>query len=110
MKKLFQVKVQAFQMKNGKFQEIMSSKYLNLCTICAGRSKGPFFFQMIIEIMKKDYPESIHKCPYFGLHEVNITFSRQMIALYPNGEFKVIVVIADGRKEIIKLEEVFVMA
>jgi hypothetical protein len=110
-RKLFQVKVQALQMKNGKFEQIMSSKYLDMCAILAGRSKGPFFLQMLVEVMKKDYPGFIHKCPYIGLTEANnVTFSRQMIVLYPTGEFKVIVVIADGRREIIQIEEVFIMS
>jgi hypothetical protein len=107
---LFQVKVQAFQMKNGVFEQIMSSKYLDLCAICAGRSKGPFFLQIIIEVMKKDYPGFIHKCPYIGLTEANnVSLSRQMVVMYPTGEFKLIAFIADGRKELIRLEQTFIM-
>jgi hypothetical protein len=98
-----------FQKKNGEFQQIMSSKYLDLCAIFAGRSKAPFFIQMLVEAIKKNVPGFVHKCP--GLTEAyNVSLSRQFIALYPNGEFKIIAFIADGRKELFQFEEVFVMS
>jgi hypothetical protein len=88
----------------------MISKYLNFCVIATGRSKGPFFLQVVVEVMKKNFPGIIHKCPYIGLTEANnFIFSRQMIILYPSGEFKVILVMADGRKELFRLEGVFIM-
>jgi Protein of unknown function (DUF1091) len=89
----------------------MSSKYLDLCSILAGRSNAPFFVQMLIEAIKQSSPEIIHKCPYIGLTEANnITFSRQMVVMYPIGEFKIIVFFADGRKELIQFEQVFIMS
>jgi hypothetical protein len=65
----------------------------------------------MIEVAKKNPPGSFHKCPYVGVFEANnITFSRQLVALYPNGEFKVIFIIADGRKDLIQFEEVILMS
>jgi Protein of unknown function (DUF1091) len=107
---MLQVKIQALQKKKGEFEQIMSSKYLDLCAICAGRSKAPFFIHMFIEVLKTTTPGFIHKCPYFGLTEANnFTFSRQLVAFYPNGEFKLIAFIADGRRELVKMVQYFEM-
>lgn len=88
----------------------MSSKYVDLCAICAGRFKGPFFIQMMIEVLKATTPGFIHKCLYFGVSEANnFTFSRQLVAFYPNGEFKLVALIADGRRELVKMVQYFEM-
>jgi hypothetical protein len=98
-------------MKNGDFEQIMSSKYLDMCAILARRSKGPFFLQMVVEVMKKGYSDFFRKCPPFGLIEANnITYSRQMVIMYPTGDFKVTVMIADGRKELIQIGLAFKMS
>lgn len=94
------MKVQVFKKENGKFKVVTDSKYLDMCAILAKKAKAPFLIQIIIENAKQTAPMMIHACPYFGLHQaVNITFPRQLVAFYPNGEFKLTWSYTDGDKE-----------
>jgi hypothetical protein len=96
-------------MKNETFEQVMATKSLDLCAIFAGRSKAPFFLEIILEALRKSHPGFVHKCPHIGLSEANnITLPRQFITLYPTGEFKLLLLVADGRKELLTYEQVFV--
>lgn len=85
----FQIKFEYSKKTNEKFQNILKSDFIDWCELAVGKSKINFLAKILFEAVKKAAPTIFHPCPYQGLVlGTNISFSRQLLALYPLGTFK----------------------
>ena len=90
------------------FKVLYKVKDVNWCSLVASRSKSHFFIRIFQESLKKNAPNLVHKCPYYGvLEEKNIIFPREFLLIFPDGDFKYNLTLSNGEKKIIEIEYSF---
>jgi Protein of unknown function (DUF1091) len=93
-------------MRNGKHQSILKSELMDWCSMVIGKAKINIFIKISMESMKKVSPNFFHRCPYQGLHEaMNISFPRQLMVIYPNGNFGLKFSMFDGVNKILSFQD-----
>jgi len=79
------------KLDNGKHRELFKSPLIDWCASMAGaaNSKVNPLLKTMLATMKKAAAAMMHRCPYYGPHEVqNITMDRSILMIYPAGKYR----------------------
>lgn len=74
------------------YKQIFKFGDIDWCQFMSKQSlKSASTAKIIIDAIKKSSGNLFHECPYFGDYEANITISKSVFSLFPNGLYKVTV-------------------
>ncbi|KAL7012115.1 hypothetical protein ACKWTF_014642 [Chironomus riparius] len=89
------------------FRPVIDTKYQDWCAIMKGADTNPYI-KLLIDIVKETASSGIHRCPYtdeFHIDNVTINYDKvDPTALFPEGTYKIQVLVFVGKKEVMRLE------
>lgn len=104
-KLMFQAKIDFYKIINGKSRTLFKTPIVDWCQLLDGGTNNNFLIRMLITTMKAYTPEFIHNCPYSGAHNIrNTTVLKNLVAILPNGVFKLIVSLSTTETVILQFE------
>lgn len=76
-------------MSEGKFRTLAKIDDLDWCGFFNGKSKINAMIKIFLMLLQNSAPQLIKSCPYDGKVSSNLTFSRQLLLVFPDGRFLV---------------------
>lgn len=99
----------SYSVKNdSEFRQIFKVSRIRWCSLVNGKSTTSFLAKAVISLIKQQYPQFIHDCPYSGSYNMlDVKKFNGIIEIFPEGFIKTSAKIIDGdKKKSISIESI----